>query len=133
MAKKSVKKIKKSKTKTSSKIKGYRGLKNYVVIGLVSVVAIAVIIFAAVWNNISENATKIGIVTLPETGVTQYYTNCLINNADGVVGYADGSTQKCVYLGPKNDDHNYETATAYLRCTANDLLLLNVCTEGRLK
>ena len=129
MAKKSLRKAKKA----STKVKTYRGLKKYVVIGLISVVAIAAIVFVAVWNNVAERNYAVAFVNLPNTGDVTYYTNCYMDNANGVLTYADKSTQKCVYLGPQSDGYDYETSTALLKCTPNDPLLLNVCTAGKLR
>ena len=130
MAKKSVKKVRKSPSK-----KAFKGLKVYVIIGLISVAATAVIIFISAFNSSAERIyhPAIAVVNLPETGDTTYYTNCYIDNAAGIAGYADKSLQQCTYLGIQSGGYDYSTSTALLKCTSNDLLQENVCTAGKLK
>ena len=131
MAKKTIKKVKKSKPK----LKGYRGLKMYVVIGLLSLVAITGIVFFVAWNKNAENFYNpdVAVLKLPDSGDITYYTNCVIDNVDGVVGYADKSVQKCVYFGTTVDGYDYGTSLAYLKCISNDIYRMNVCSDGKLK
>jgi len=132
MSKKSSKKL---HSKTKRIRKSFKGLKGYVIFGLIAIVAIGVAVFWAAWNKAALNVydPTYSVISLPETGDITYYTNCIIHNINGIGNYPDKATIKCDYLGPQPDGYDYQTTQMNLLCVPNDLILMNVCTDGKVR